>query len=242
MESLPKIQLPTFECKIPSTGQVITCRPFTVKEEKILLLAAHSKDERDIIQATLQVVNNCVLTDGINISKWPFFDVDYVFIALRAKSVGDHVEVNFRCNNRDEDHIYCGTVFPVKIDILNSQIIKNPDINNEIVLGGGVLVKMKYPNYSLMKTNTFDEAMENIINIIAGSIDQIVKKDKVYTAKDFTSTELKEFVEGLSHGQYAKLEEFVRNFPSFSIKANAVCPKCNFNHDISYDDYTAFFL
>jgi len=246
--NLPKIDLPTFELKIPSTGQVITCRPFTVKEEKILLLAAHSKDENDIIMATKQVVRNCILTDGINVDKVPFFDVDYIFITLRAKSVGENVEVNFKCEHvvrePDENNVpyTCGEVFPVKIDILNCEIQKNEEINNDIILGGGVRVKMKYPNYDVMKRNSSNEPLENIINIIAGSVDQVVKKDKVYSTKDFTHTEMKEFIENLIHGQYAKLEEFVRNFPSFTIKAAATCPKCNFNHDITYDDFTTFFL
>lgn len=249
MKILPKVDVPTFDLKIPSNGQVITCRPFTVKEEKILLLAAHSKDENDIIMATLQVTQNCILTEGFDVRKFPFFDVDFLFIALRAKSVGEHVEVNFRCNHvlkpspgPGEFPDVCDHVFPVKIDILNCDIVKNEGIDSDIILGGGLRVKMKYPTYEVMKRNSSNEPLENIINIIAGSIDQVVKKQKVYTAKDFSRQELIEFVESLTHQQYAKLEEFVRNFPSFVIKAAAVCPGCNTNHDISYDDFTTFFL
>jgi len=239
--NLPKIDLPTFELRLPDTEQIITCRPFTVREEKILLLAAHTKDENDIIQATMQVVNNCILTEGINVKKLPFFTVDYIFIALRAKSVGDTVEVNFKCEHVPEDSEQCGHVFPVKLDILNSQMQKNSEISNDIILGGGIRVKMKFPTYEIMKKNVSDEGMENIINIIAGSVDQVVKKDKVYSAKDFTHQEMKEFIESLAHGQFAKLEEFVRNFPSFAIRAEAACPKCQYNHSIVYDDFAVFF-
>lgn len=240
---LPKLDVPTYTLKIPSNGKEITIRPFVVKEEKLLLIAAESKDENDIIAATKQIINNCIVSGEVNIDTLPFFDVDYIFIALRAKSIGESIEVKFTCNNVTDEGIECDSNFSANIDIAKCSVVKNDDIKNDIMLSGGIRLKMKYPSYSVMKSiNADDINMEKKIKIIASSIDQVIEKDKVYTSKDFTPDELKTFVEGLTQEQFKKLEEYIDNFPTFVVNAEATCAKCGHEHRIKYDNFSSFFF
>lgn len=239
---LPKIDLPTYDLKLPSNGKTITIRPFLVKEEKLLLMAIESQDEREIINTTKQVINNCLVDSNIDIDKLPFFDVDYLFIALRAKSVGESIEVKFSCNNT-VDGQRCGHTFPAKIDISNCEIVKDDTIKNDIMIGNGYMIRMKYPNYTTMKTILDDDNdMNKKIRIIAGSIDSIVKGDEVHTTKDLTRDEIIQFVEDLTQQQYRLLEEYADNFPSFVIKSKATCDKCKFEHNLVYSEFASFFV
>ena len=183
-EKLPKIDLPIYEIQLPSNSKKIKIRPFIVREEKLLLMAIESQDDMEIINTTKQIINNCIIDSTINIESLPFFDVDYLFIALRAKSVGESIEIKFTCNNVVNDQI-CNKVFPAKIDIANVSIVKDDSISNMIDLGKGACIKMKYPNYTTMKMILDnDNIMNKQINIIAGSIEQIVNGQNVYTTKD----------------------------------------------------------
>ena len=239
---LPKIDLPTYEVKLPSNEKVLTIRPFLVKEEKLLLMALESGDDNYIINTTKQIISNCVLTEGFNVDKIPFFDVDYLFIALRAKSVGENIEVKFTCNNQ-VNGIKCGNIFPAKIDITNCRIVKNETVLNKIQLGPQTMVQMKYPNYTTMKILSSDEnIMERKIKVMASCIEQIVDKDSVYSSKDFTREEAVQFVENLKQEQFKKLELFVDNFPSFLVTTDASCNKCGFVHKIEYGDFASFFV
>jgi hypothetical protein len=239
--TLPKIELPTYEVTLPSTGEEVTIRPFTVKEEKILLMAADSGDDNYIINTTKQIINNCLITDTVKIDKLPFFDVDYLFIALRAKSIGEAIEMQFVCN-AVVDEQPCKNVFYEFIDISKATINKDESISNRIQLSDKISVKMKYPTYSMMKMLGGEKAViEKKINLIVNCIEQIVNGDKIYSYKDYSKQDLTEFVEGLTEDQFLKLCKFVENFPSFSVKLNTQCPRCNFEHYIEYDDFTSFF-
>lgn len=238
---LPKIDLPVYEVRLPSNNKAVKIRPFLVKEEKLLLMALQSDDDIEIINTTKQVINNCLIDSDVNIDTLPFFDVDYLFIALRAKSIGEAIEVKFTCNNQ-VDGRSCGNNFPAKIDISNSEIMKDDSITTLIDLGK-VKVKMKYPSYTTMKMILDDDAVMNKkINIIAGSIDQIIDGDTVHTLKDLTQEDIIEFIENLTKDQFAKLEHFVNNFPSFEVKTKATCNKCGFEHHLNYSDFASFFV
>lgn len=239
---LPKIDFPTYTLKLPSSGKEISVRAFNVREEKLSLIASQSGDEAEIINTTKQIINNCMLSEKIDIDRLPFFDIDYIYIFLRAKSVSDSINVNFECNHVDDSGNRCSHVFPVKIDISDVEVINNT-LSKTISLASNVSVKMKYPSYAVMKLiNPTGNPIDNKVSVICASIDQIVDKDKVYTTKDFTQGELKEWVEKLTQEQFKKLELFIDNFPSFHIKTKATCPRCSFEHEIIYDDFTAFFL
>jgi hypothetical protein len=240
--SLPKIDVPTYQIKVPSNGKEITIRPFLVKEEKLLLIAAQSNDENEVINTTKQIINNCIVDGDINVDALPFFDIDYIFIALRAKSIGESVDISFTCNNTVGDEV-CGNRFTAKIDVSDCEIIKNENIKQEITLSGSLRLKMKYPSYAVMKTLNDDElTIEKKIKIMVASVDQVVEKDKIYTSKDFTRDELKDFIEGLTQEQFRKLEEYVDNFPTFVVNSKAKCSKCEYEHNIKYDNFSSFFF
>ena len=240
--SLPKIDLPVYDIKLPSTGQTIKIRPYLVKEEKLLLMAVESEDDNEIINATKQVINNCIIEPKIDIEKLPFFDVDYLFIALRAKSVGETIEIKFTCNNL-VDGRSCNNVFPAAIDIANSEITKPAGVVNPIELGNGIKLKMKYPNYTTMKRLLEnDNVIDKQTSIIAGSVEQIISNESVLTEKDFSKADLAKFLEDLTKEQYQKLVDYIENFPSFVINAEAKCDKCGYNHKLVYDDFASFFV
>lgn len=240
---LPKVSYPTYEIKIPSTGKEITIRPFLVKEEKLLLMAIQSDEDLEIISTTKQVINNCILTEGIDVDKLPFFDVDYIFIALRAKSVGESLDIKFTCNMPDENGNSCNTVFDAKINITNVKLKEPQSSSLNISLSNGMTVKMKYPSYTMMKIiNEDEDVMTKKIKLIASCIDMIVDGEQVHTIKDVTQNELAEFIESLTQQQFKKLEQFVDNLPSFVITTQATCSKCGFEHHLEYDDFTSFFV
>lgn len=239
--TLPSIQVPTYDLNIPSTGEQIKIRPFIVKEEKLLLMAAASDDEGEIINTTKQIVKNCIVEGKINVDTLPFFDIDYIFTALRAKSIGEKIETLFTCNNVIEDGSECKHSFYADIDISNATI-KNLDVEKNIDLSKDIKLKMRYPTYSTIRSiELTSNPLEAKIKIIAGSIDLIIQGDKVYSWKDYSKEEMIQFVEGLTQEQFKKLEEFVENFPSFHVDVIHTCGKCGFTHYLEYNDFTDFF-
>lgn len=239
--SLPKIDVPVYEIKMPSDGKTIKIRPFLVKEEKLLLMAVESNDVHNIIKTTKQVINNCILEKKLDIEKLPFFDIDYLFIALRAKSIGEKIEVSYTCNNETENG-RCGGTFVTDIDISKCEVEKDETAKETIVLSDKITMKMKFPTYDIMKLITSNESViERKLRVIMSCVDKIVTSDKVYTQKDFSKEELRAFLEGLTQDQYKKLEHYIDNFPTFYVKADAKCPKCGYMHEIKYQDFARFF-
>lgn len=238
---LPKINVPVYDLTIPSTKTVVKVRPFSVKEEKLLLLALESENIEDIISTVKQVINNCIVKGDINVDKLPFFDIDYIFIFLRAKSVGDVVEVKLTCNNIVEDGHKCGHVFDANMDVAKVEIERSVEVSETIKLDATKGVKMKYPTYSVMRHLEKNE-IDQKTNIIMKSVDHIYDKDGIYPAKDYSREELKEFIEGLTEANYKKLEAFVDNFPTFVVNLEATCPKCKFHHKVRYSDFYDFFF
>lgn len=238
---LPKIDLPIYTAKLPSNGKEVKFRPFLVREEKLLLMALESDDTDEILKTTQQVVNNCILNEDVDVEKLPFFDVDYLFIAMRAKSVGETISIRYTCQNWVGEEM-CGNIFESEIDIIKCKLKKDEDIKSTIELGNSIIVKMKYPNYSMMKKSTdTPDIMEREIQVISGCIDQIVIDDNVYHAKEMSNEELVEFIEGLRQEQFSKLEHFIRNLPTFVVTAEATCTKCGHEHKLEYTDYLRFF-
>lgn len=239
--NLPKIDVPIYELKLPSNGQEVRFRPFLVKEEKLLLMAVKSNDANEIIKVTKQVINNCLIDSNVNVDTLPFFDMDCLFIAMRAKSVGENVEVNFVCQS-DIETGKCGGKFAVKIDISNVETERKEDISSDIQFTNNLMFKMKYPSYSIIKLlNDNDDSLEKKIKIIAASIDKIFFDGNYYSNKDMAPEELTKFIENLTQEQFNKLSEFVSNFPSFHVKGKGQCTKCGRVHEVRYKDFVRFF-
>lgn len=241
-ELLTMPDLPIYTVKLPSNGKEVKFHPFTVKQEKLLLMAVESNNAKDIIETTKQVVNNCLLDKSINVEKLPFFDLDYLFIAMRAKSVGESVKTAFRCNNILDSGNECGGRFDADLDISNIEV-KNLRTDHKVQLSGFTTVKMKYPTYAVMRQlDGEDLELSKKIKIIANSIDYIQIKDKVHTTKDLTPSEVIKFIENLTQDQFKKLEEYIDNFPEFFVTATKKCSGCGYEHHIEYRDFTRFFM
>jgi hypothetical protein len=238
--TLPKIDFPIYELRIPSTDKPIKVRPFLVKEEKLLLMALASNDDQQIIDTTKQIINNCIL-DDTDISKLAFFDIDYLFIALRAKSVGEAVDVRFTCNYKADGENRCGFIFPVKLDIANVAV-KNKDVSKDIKLTEKQMLRMKYPSYDIMKMlSSKEDNLSKKIKIIVACLDKIFDGDQAFSSKDYSKEELESYIENLTEVQFRKVDAFVSNLPYFLVVSQHECPKCNFKHRIEYTDFTSFF-
>lgn len=238
---LPKIDVPTYDVTLPSNSQTITVRPFLVKEEKLLLMAVKSDDAQEIIRATKQIINNCIISPEINIDSLPFFDIDYLFIALRAKSIGETIDVNFICQN-DLDGNKCGGKFTVPIDISQIGVENNDKSRLDIKFHDDLIFKMRYPSYSVMKLiDDKADQLETKIKIIMACVDKIFTRGQYFTNKDFTPAELQDFIENLTQEQFEKLTDFVATFPSFYAKGSGKCLKCGKEHNVRYKDFINFF-
>jgi hypothetical protein len=238
---LPKVDLPIYELTIPSSGRTVNVRPFLVKEEKLLFMAAESNDDEEIIRVTKQILRNCVLDEDVNIDTLPFFDIDFLFIGLRAKSIGETIEMKFVCNNEVEDKP-CKHTFFADIDISKAVIKKNENISSNIDLSETIKVRMKYPTYAVVRSmKEEDGTIERKIKLIMNSIDYIVDGEAVHSSKDYSKEELRDFIENLSEEQFRKLDGFLKDFPTMSVDFDVTCKKCGFDHHIEYKDFTSFF-
>ena len=210
--ALPKINSPTFELKLPSTGQSVKYRPFLVKEEKILLVAQQSGELKDILNAVVQIANNCIY-DDIEVEKLPLFDIEFIFINLRSKSVSNVSEVMI--NDPDD-----GNQYKVEID-LDKVIIERPEkeISNKIDLGDGIGVVMRYPSITYMNSiGTAVNDADTAINIIMACVDKVYDTDNVYEASEYSKEELNEFIMSLSSKQFQNIQEFFNNQPKVTQK------------------------
>lgn len=238
---LPKIDLPTYEVVIPSDKKVLTVRPFTVKEEKLLLISIESKDTNEIIKTVKQVINNCLIKGEVNIDKLPFFDIDFLFVFLRGKSIGETVEVQLTCHNILDDGNKCGNVFETDLDIAKCEVVYPEGVEGDIKLSPQQGVKMKYPNYAQMKRIEESDSVDQKTGVIVNAIDYIYDAKGQYSWKDYSKDELKEFVEGLTEENYNKLQDFVDNFPTIQANLEGTCTKCGFHHKVRYSDFYDFF-
>jgi hypothetical protein len=241
---LPTIDVPVYTVKLPSSGVELKVRPFNVKEEKLLFLAVEANNSEDLVNTAKQVIANCIIKGSVDFEKTPFFDIDFLFIFLRAKSVGEKIEIDMTCNNTLDNGNRCGHRFETQMDISNCEIVRAEEgLSDNIKLDKERGVVMKYPSYSIIKH--IDSVAKNDIDkktaIIINSIDHIYDKKGVYSSKDYSSKQLKEFVESLTEDNYKKLEVFVDNFPTFVVRIEADCPACGFHHVVRYTDFLDFF-
>lgn len=245
--ALPKIQSPLFELILPSTGQSIKYRPFLVKEQKILLMAMETDDSVSILTAVKQIINNCAV-DEIDVEKSPIFDLEYFFLRLRAKSIGEDIDLNLRhpgeMNTSSKE---CKHVTKIKLNLLNVEVEKTLGHQDKIVVDedSGIGVKFKYPTADLAKNFTvlegkteLDLASEAIINCI----DFIFDKDNVYKKEDSTNKELIDFIDNLSQEQFQKLSEFFDSMPKLRHTVEWKCSGCGEEEKIVLEGLANFFV
>lgn len=239
---LPEITTPIYELIQPSNGKPLKFKPFLVKQEKLLLMATRLGDERELINTTMEIIKS-QLVDKIDLSILPIFDIEYLFLMMRGKSIGETIEQEFICNNKISDDITCGTAINVSLSV-NDVSLKNMDNlkNNKIMLTETMGVLMKAPPYKILGEITEDSSDEDAsITFLMECMDVIFDKDQMYPVKDNTKKELTEFIESLTKQQFDKLQVFADNLPYLTIEKTIKCPKCSFDHGIKIKEPMDFF-
>ena len=236
---LPKIATPTYELELPSTGQTINYRPFLVKEEKVLVIALESEDNKQITSAIKAVLKNCIITKGIKVESLPTFDIEFLFLNIRGKSVGEELEVNIICPDDGETEV------PVTINLDDIEIKKDEKHTNKIKLDNTIMMEMKYPSLDQFIKNNFDfndkNAMDQSFDLIATSIDKIYTEDEVWATADCTKKEVKEFLESMNSSQFKAIESFFETMPKLSHTITVTNPKTKVKRDVVLEGLASFF-
>lgn len=244
--ALPKINTPIFELNLPSNGNAVKYRPFLVKEQKVLLMAMESGENVTIFNAVKQIINNCSI-DELNVDKMPIFDLEYFFLRLRAKSIGEEVELNLRHpTGFNSKEVECSHVTQRKLNLLDVDVHKTLDHTDKIVLDEetGIGIKFKYPNGEIsadfedVESKTqMDIASDAIINCV----DFIFDKDNIYKKEDSTKEELIEFIDGLSQNQFEKLSAFFDTMPKLKHTIKWKCAGCGCDEEVDLEGLANFF-
>ena len=236
---LPKIATPTYELELPSTGQTIQYRPFLVKEEKLLVLALEGEDVKEITTAIKNVIKSCIRTRGIKVDTLPTFDIEYLFLNIRGKSVGEELEVKLLCPDDNETYV------PVMIPIDEIGILKTENHTNKIKLDANLMMEMKYPSLAEFIKNNFDfnsdATMDQSFDLIASCIDKIYNAEEVWAASDCTKKEITSFLDQMNSSQFKEIETFFETMPKLSHTVKVKNPKTKVESTIVLEGLSSFF-
>lgn len=240
--ALPKIDSPIYKTTLPLSKKVVTFRPFLVKEQKILMMALESQ-ESDTIEMTIkQIVNNCNLSTDLDIDTLPLLDLEYFFYQLRARSIGELIELKYRCQNKIDDNV-CNNVMDASLNLLELEL-ENSQLSDIIKLTDNIGVKLKYPNLSTIKSindENNSNSTESFFKMLAQCIEYIYDEDSVYYSNETPLEEIIQFVESLNKKQLDDIISFINNLPSLKKNVNVICNKCGFEHNIEIEGMESFF-
>ena len=236
---LPKIATPVYEIELPSTGQTIQYRPFLVKEEKVLVIALESQDTKQITTAIKNVIKNCIKTKGIKVEALPTFDIEYLFLNIRGKSVGEEIEVNVICPDDEETQV------PVTINIDEIKIQRNDDHDNKIKIGDDIMMVMKYPSLDQFIKNNFDfedgNKMDQSFELIGSCIESICTENEVWAVADCSKKEVNEFLESMNSSQFKGIEKFFETMPKLSHTVKVKNPNTKVESEVVLEGLASFF-
>jgi len=236
---LPKISTPTYELEIPSSGETIRYRPFLVKEEKVLVIALESEDTKQITNAIKAVLKSCVLTKGIKVEKLPTFDIEYLFLNIRGKSVGEELDVNVICPDDEK------TSVAISINLDDIQVQKNDEHDNKIRLDDNIMMELKYPSLDQFIKNNFEfdekNAMQQSFDLIGSCIDKIYNEEEVWAAADCTKKEINEFLESMNSTQFKGIEKFFETMPKLSHTISITNPNTKKTSEVVLEGLASFF-
>ena len=221
---LPTIETPTYELKLPSSNKKVKYRPFLVREEKILILALESKDQNEITNCVTDVLKKCILTRGIDVDSLPTFDIEYLFLNIRAKSIGEDIKMTVTCPDDKKTQV------PVTVYVDEIKVIKPKDHKTDIVLDDKMTLRMKYPSLNQFVESNFDveDESETIVDktfkVVADCMDTVYTEEDAWEAKDYSPDERVKFVEQLNSKQYKKVEKFFASMPKLSHTIEVINP------------------
>ena len=235
---LPKIATPTYELELPSTKQTIKFRPFLVKEEKLLVLALESEDTKNITTAIKTVIKNCISTRGIKVETLPTFDIEYLFLNIRGKSVGEEVEVSLIAPDDGE------TTVNIKIDLEDIKVLETEGHDKQIRLDDSLMMEMKYPSLDQFIKNNFDfndNSVDKSFELIATCIDKIYNEEEVWSTEDVSKKEVIEFLEQMSSSQFKSIEKFFETMPKLSHTVEIKNPVTKVKSTVVLEGLSSFF-
>ena len=237
---LPKISTPTYELELPSNGKKIKYRPFLVREEKILIMALESEDMKQITSAIVQILTDCIQTKGVKVSDLATFDIEYLFLNIRARSVGESVEVNVTCPDDGE------TSVQMEIDIDAIKVQKDKNHKNIIKLDDNLSMKLKYPSLEQFIENNFEynEEVSDVnksLSMITSCIEMVYDSEESWNASDCTKKELEEFIEQLNTKQFKEIETFFTTMPKLSHTVKVTNPNTKVKSDVVLEGLASFF-
>tara|TARA_B100001113_G_scaffold220506_1_gene180802 strand:+ start:144 stop:869 length:726 start_codon:yes stop_codon:yes gene_type:complete len=238
---LPTIETPTYELKLPSSNKKIKYRPFLVKEEKILILALESRNENEITNAVTDLLKKCILTKGIDVDSLPTFDIEYIFLNIRAKSIGEDIKMNITCPDDGE------TKVPVTIYVDEIKVQKQKDHKIDIVLDDKMTLRMKYPSLNQFVDNNFDTSdepeseVQKTFKVVADCMDTVYTEEDAWDVKDYSPQERLDFVEKLSSKQYKLIEKFFQTMPKLSHTIEVINPNTKQKNSVVLEGLADFF-
>ena len=242
---LPKIDVPLYEITLPLLKKKVKIRPFLVKEEKILLMAMESEDEKSILLAIKQIVTNCCV-ENINVDDLPILDLEYMFLQLRARSIGEIIDLQYKCNNDIKDdegnEKKCNNIIKLSFNALEVEPEENENHSQKIQLTPKLGVVMKYPDFKTMEKMDTQSETEAIQKMVTNCIDYIYDEETLYYAKDASETELIDFVDSLTRDQFQKIQDFFETIPKMKKTLNFKCNKCEYQEEVVLEGVQSFFV
>ena len=235
---LPKITAPTYELVLPSSGRKVRYRPFLVKEEKLLIIAMESEDTKQITEAVKNVLKNCILTRGIKVEKLATFDIEYLFLNIRGKSVGEDVEVMITCPDDGETQV------PALINLDDIKVVTSDEHTTDIKVDDTLSIRMKYPSMDEFIKNNFDVTdmdIDDTFKLIASCIEKVYSEEESWSASDCTNKELVEFIDQLGSKQFKEIEKFFETMPKLTHTLKVVNPKTKVENEILLEGLQSFF-
>ena len=232
--TLPVINTPTYELVVPSTKEKLTYRPFLVKEEKILLLAMEEEQDTQLNKALKQVVHNCTF-QKVDVAKLPLFDLEYIFLRIRAKSVGEIAKLQVLCEDDGETYV------PIEVDLETIEVEFQEDHSTKIELTDEIGIEMGYPTFEFLNFKADETEVNQLFDIIGSSIERVYEGETVYEKADFSKKDLKVFLESLTSEQFLKVQKFFETMPRLRHKIEVVNPKTKKKNEITLEGLQAFF-
>ena len=231
--ALPKINTVLYDLELPSSGKTVEYRPFLVKEEKILLMALEGKDDREMSKAIKQIITQCVSTAGFNVNKLPMIDLEYLFLNIRGKAVGDISTITFEHE--------CGETINLDIDLSKVKVVKNKNYSDLVKITDDVMIRLTPPGIDNVIGAGNKNQIDMVLEIIRDSIVEIIQGEDVFSAQDHTREELEEFLNSLNSGQFKKVQDYYESLPKMKQDIEYTCKKCGKTETETLEGLASFF-
>ena len=231
--ALPKINTVLYDLELPSSGEMIEYRPFLVKEEKILLMALEGKDEKEMVKAIKQIITQCVATEKFNINKLAMVDLEYLFLNIRGKAVGDVSTISFEHE--------CGEIIKLDVDLSKVEIVNNKNISDLVNLTEDIMIRLKPPSLDNVIGVANKNQIDVVMEIVRECLVEIIQGKDVFSAQDHTKEELDEFLNSLNSGQFQKIQTYYESLPKMKQDIEYTCPKCGETKKETLEGLASFF-